>query len=71
MHEFMRDKGLLSKETRAYGEGLLFPATKDQIVSHAREKHLPKEVIEKIEKLPDKTYDNIGEMISSAMAGTD
>jgi hypothetical protein len=50
-----------------YTEGLKYPASKDEIVAHAREKNLPKEVIDRLEKLPDKQYNSSGDIISSAV----
>lgn len=65
MDDLMRKVGLGAEEM-PYAEGLLFPATKDQILAHARNRHLPGEVIDRLEKIPDKKYSNIGELISEA-----
>ena len=50
-----------------YAEGLIFPATKDQIVAHAREKHLPQDLLRKLEKLPDRKYESVADMVVSAV----
>jgi hypothetical protein len=49
--------------------GMKFPASKDEIVSFARQQHLPTEVISQLEKIPDKKYDSLGEMIAAAARG--
>jgi hypothetical protein len=49
--------------------GMKFPASKDQVVQYAREKHLPPDVISRLEKLPDKTYDSAAEMVVRLLSG--
>lgn len=49
-----------------YIQDLEFPATRDEIVSHAREKGAPNQVIERLQKLPDQEYDSMGDVMSSA-----
>lgn len=51
--------------------GMKFPASKDEVVQYAREKHLPPDVISRLEKLPDKTYDSAAEMVVAAAKGKD
>ena len=50
-------------------EQIVFPAIKDQILDQARKKRLPPDVLQTLEKLPDKKYDNVGDLITSAMKG--
>ena len=67
MDEWMRKVGSYPKDAmQGYAEGMPFPATKDQIIAHARSRRLPKEVMDKLEKIPAKTYNNIGELVSTA-----
>ena len=40
-----------------------WPATKDDIVSRLKQQHAPDFVIRQAEKLPDRDYDNIGEVV--------
>jgi hypothetical protein len=49
--------------------GMCFPATKAETLEHARKNHLPGEIINQLEKIPDKKYLNLGELISSAAKG--
>lgn len=50
-----------------YTSGLTYPATKDDIIAQARRKHMPEEIISRLEKMPDKKYENVGDVISSAV----
>jgi hypothetical protein len=50
--------------------GMNFPASKDEVVSYAKSKHLPPDVISRLERLPDKTYDNVAEMVVAAAKGS-
>lgn len=43
-----------------------WPATKDEIVSQLRQQHAPDFVIKQAERLPDKRYDNIGEVVKES-----
>ncbi len=52
-----------------FTEGMIFPADKDQILEQARKKHLPGDVMHQLEKIPDKKYNNIGELVSEAVKG--
>ena len=70
MDELMRKAGSVIKELPGeFTEGMIFPADKDQILDQARKKHLPGEVVDQLEKIPDKKYSNIGELISEAVKG--
>ncbi len=44
----------------------MFPAAKDEIVLQLRQQGAPDEVIEQAEKLPDREYENIGDIINEA-----
>jgi N-glycosylase/DNA lyase len=55
-----------SNESDKESDSLLWPATKDEILRQARRKGVPEEVINRLEKLPDKIYKNIGEVIKAA-----
>ena len=48
------------------GGGMTFPVSKDEIVDNARRQHLPPEVLGRLERIPDKEYDNIGELVREA-----
>ncbi|MHB1001089.1 MAG: DUF2795 domain-containing protein [Armatimonadota bacterium] len=67
MDWLQKGTGFAQDKINDYTEGLNYPASKDEIVAHAREKNLPKEVIDRLEKLPDKQYNSSGEVISSAV----
>lgn len=67
MDDAVLDIGRSYKSADFVLEGMSFPATKDQILQHARESHLPPDVLGKLENLPNKRYDNIGDMIRAAM----
>lgn len=67
MDDSVLDIGRSHKSANLVPEGLAFPATKDEIIDHARRSHLPPDILDKLQKLPDKKYDNVGEMIRSAI----
>ena len=48
------------------GGWLIFPTDRDGIIELARKKHLPPDVIEGLQKIPDKVYNNIGEVVAAA-----
>lgn len=50
-----------------YTEGFTFPATKEQIVAQAQKNNLPKEVIDRLAKLPDKSYNGIADLITTTV----
>ncbi|MCL6629347.1 MAG: DUF2795 domain-containing protein [Armatimonadota bacterium] len=65
--DVFRRVGIPSNDkTGEVSKSLVWPATKDEIVEQAKRKGLPREVVERLEKLPDKTYKNIGEVIAQA-----
>lgn len=47
------------------GGGLIFPANRDEITRLAQEKHLPPDVISSLQKIPDREYANIGELVAA------
>ncbi len=57
----------VEEKVRGIGSGMRFPASKSEIIAHAQNQHLPREVISQLQKLPDRTYDNLGDMVSSAV----
>ncbi|MHB0913440.1 MAG: DUF2795 domain-containing protein [Armatimonadota bacterium] len=54
-----------------YPEGMVFPASKDDILAEGRRQHLPPEVMERLERLPDKKYSSVSEMVTTALRGED
>jgi hypothetical protein len=54
-------------EVQKYLSGVDYPATKDQLIEHARGKGAPDEVIEALSSLPDDEYDGPNK-VSSAVA---
>ncbi len=67
MDDSVLDIGCSYKSADLVPDDIAFPATKDQIVQHARDSHLPPDVIDKLEKLPDKKYGNVSDMIRAVM----
>ena len=55
------------KVQKALG-GVSYPATKDQLVDHAKGKNAEKDVLDALENLPDREYDGPNE-VSKAVAG--
>lgn len=43
-----------------------WPAMKEDILNRLRQQGAPDFVIQQVEKLPDKRYDNIGELVKEA-----
>ena len=43
-----------------------WPATKDDIVRQLRQQHAPDFVVKQAEKLPDKKYDSIGDVVKAS-----
>lgn len=64
---FEKTKSFAENEVGNLGGCLNFPASKDEIIAQARNKHLPPEVMKQLEDMPDKKYNNLGEMISAAV----
>lgn len=58
------------EKIRNYTSGMKFPASKDEVVTYAKSKHLPPDVVSRLENLPDKTYDNVAEMVVAAAKGS-
>jgi hypothetical protein len=44
-------------EVQKYLSGMNYPATKDQVVEHAKEHGAPDEVMETLGNIPDQEYD--------------
>jgi hypothetical protein len=55
------------KVQKALG-GVSYPATKDQLVDHAKGKNAEKDVLDALENLPDREYDGPNE-VSKTVAG--
>lgn len=70
MDWLQKGEGLVKDKINDYTEGMKFPASKDDIVAHAREKNMPKEVIDRLEKLPEKNYNNPDDIITTAIRET-
>ncbi len=56
-------------EVQKYLSGVNYPASKDQLVQHARSQQAPDDVIEALESPPDDEYDGPNK-VSSAVAKT-
>jgi hypothetical protein len=56
-------------EVQKYLSGVDYPATKDQLIEHARKQGAPDGVIEALSSLPDDEYDGPNK-VSSAVAKT-
>jgi hypothetical protein len=56
-------------EVQKHLSGVDYPATKDQLIEHARKRGAPQEVIERLSSLPDGEYDGPNK-VSSAVAKT-
>ena len=54
-------------EVQKYLSGVDYPASKDELVQHARSQNAPDDVIEALESLPDGEYDGPNR-VSSAVA---
>ena len=46
-----------------YTEGVNFPASKRDIVDHAKKNNMPPEIVKRLEKLPDKEYKDISDLV--------
>jgi hypothetical protein len=57
MQDILRKAEEFTEEKlKGYLEGLTFPASKEQIITHAKAKGVPGFVMDQLEQLPDKTY---------------
>lgn len=66
MDELMR-KAQMAEDERILGQtGIAFPASKTQLLAEARRQNLPPDVVEKLERLPDRTYSDITDLVRSA-----
>ncbi len=67
MEDVLRKAKLYSEQShRRFARSIMFPAAKDEIVLQLRQQGAPDEVIEQAEKLPDREYENIGDIINEA-----
>jgi len=48
---------------KQYLEGLDFPASKMDIIDHLQDKNAPDTIISIAEKIPDKVYDNMDDVV--------
>lgn len=56
-------------EVQKYLSGMDYPASKQDLLEHAKGKGAPKEVMEELKRLPDEEYDGPNR-VSSAVAHT-
>jgi hypothetical protein len=54
-------------DVQRYLSGIDYPATKEQLVEHARKNKAPKDVLEELERVPEGEYDGPNR-VSSAVA---
>lgn len=47
-------------------QGLDFPCSKQELYSHAEDQNAPQQVLDAIEKMPDKQYNSISEVTAAA-----
>jgi hypothetical protein len=46
-----------------YLDGIRFPASRMDLIQHARQHHADPEMIEKLEEIPDDQYDSMDEVV--------
>ncbi|GLY90739.1 DUF2795 domain-containing protein [Actinoallomurus iriomotensis] len=56
-------------DVQKYLSGMSYPATKEQLVEHAKEKGAPENVLDELARLPEGEYDGPNR-VSSAVAHT-
>jgi hypothetical protein len=56
-------------EVQKYLSGMDYPASKEQLVEHAKSKGASKEILDELDRLPDEEYDGPNR-VSSAVAHT-
>lgn len=49
-----------------FGDGMAFPASKDEIIDNARRQRLLPDVIDRLQRIPDKKYANVCELIKES-----
>jgi uncharacterized protein DUF2795 len=54
-------------DIQRYLAGISYPATKEQLIEHAKEHQAPKDVLEELERVPEGEYDGPNR-VSSAVA---
>ncbi|HPP74596.1 MAG TPA: DUF2795 domain-containing protein [Armatimonadota bacterium] len=52
-------------DVKKYLEGLSFPASKSEIINHLEEKNAPDNILSIAEKIPDKAYNSIDDIVSN------
>jgi hypothetical protein len=57
-------------EVQKYLSGMDYPASKEQLVEHARQQGAPQDVLEELTSIPEEEYDGPNR-VSSAVAGSD
>jgi hypothetical protein len=56
-------------EVQKYLSGVDYPASKDQLIEHAKKKGAPKDVVNELQEIPDGEYDGPNR-VSKAVAHT-
>ncbi|MBI4320475.1 MAG: DUF2795 domain-containing protein [Chloroflexi bacterium] len=44
--------------------GINFPCSKNDLISHARRQNAPEEVLETLQKIPERTYNSLADVMS-------
>ncbi|MCW2944382.1 MAG: hypothetical protein JWR24_1099 [Actinoallomurus sp.] len=52
-------------QVQKYLSGMSYPATKEELIEHAKSQNAPKEILEALEKIPDDEYDGPNKVSSA------
>jgi len=44
--------------------GISFPCSKQDLITHARRKNAPKEVLDTLQRIPERTYNSMADVMS-------
>ncbi len=66
MSDILRKIGDFSQDQyNEFSRSISWPATRDDIVKQLRQQNAPDFVVKQVENLPDRKYDNIGEVVKA------
>lgn len=57
-------KGVSPTNIAHFLGGINFPCSKQDLLRHARQKNAPREVLDTLERIPDRTYNSMSDVMS-------
>ncbi|MBI2954370.1 MAG: DUF2795 domain-containing protein [Chloroflexi bacterium] len=57
-------KGISPENLTQFLGGIKFPCSKQDLISHARRNNAPRNVLDTLERIPDRTYNSMADVMS-------